>query len=75
MAVAALAVAGIGIVGGAGLADADAGAEGVATSAAAVVFGNAAEAPAHMSPLACDQSNNVVGLLYSASGERACANN
>ncbi|MFJ8310914.1 MULTISPECIES: chaplin [unclassified Streptomyces] len=68
-------VAGAGVVAlaGAGIAAADAGAEGVATHSPGVLSGNLLQAPVHVPANVCGNSVSVIGLLNPAFGNR-CAN-
>ncbi|MGW4437266.1 chaplin [Streptomyces sp. NPDC004596] len=57
------------VIGGAGLALADAGAEGGALGSAGVLSGNAAQVPVHVPVNVCGNTADVVGLLNPAFGD------
>ncbi|MET8815381.1 chaplin [Streptomyces sp. NPDC004549] len=61
------------VVGGAGLALADAGAQGAAVGSPGVLSGNVIQAPINIPVNLCGNSVNVVGLLNPAFGN-TCAN-
>ncbi|WP_432021550.1 chaplin [Streptomyces sp. 1222.5] len=61
------------VMGGAGLAAADSGAQGAAVNSPGVVSGNTAQVPVHVPVNACGDSINVVGLLNPSFGN-PCAN-
>ncbi|MFJ4692125.1 chaplin [Streptomyces sp. NPDC088766] len=65
--------AGAMMVSGAGLAMADAGAQGAAVGSPGVLSGNLVQAPIHVPVNLCGNTVNVVGLLNPAFGN-ACAN-
>ena len=66
--VAAAAVAGGLVLAGAGIAAADAGAQGAAVQSPGVLSGNVAEIPVHVPVNACGDTVNVIGLLNPAFG-------
>jgi hypothetical protein len=66
-------VAAAAVVGTAGFAAADSGANGTATDSAGVLSGNAVQAPVHMPINACGDSASVIGLLNQAFGN-PCTN-
>lgn len=68
----ALAV-GIGVVGGASAASADAGASGAAIGSPGVLSGNLIQVPIHIPINACGNSVSVIGLLNPAFGN-TCIN-
>ncbi|GGZ07513.1 chaplin [Streptomyces nitrosporeus] len=72
---AAAVVAGTGalIVGGAGFASADAGAEALAAHSPGVLSGNAVQVPVHVPINVCGNTVDVIALLNPAFGN-ACAN-
>ncbi|KMS66118.1 MULTISPECIES: chaplin [Streptomyces] len=61
------------VVSGAGLALADAGAEGAALSSPGVVSGNVIQVPVHVPVNVCGNTVDIIGLLNPAFGN-ACAN-
>ncbi|MEU1704034.1 chaplin [Streptomyces sp. NPDC005706] len=61
------------VIGGAGLALADAGAEGTALDSAGVLSGNAAQVPVHVPVNVCGDTVDVIGLLNPAFGD-VCGN-
>ncbi|MGW2405190.1 chaplin [Streptomyces sp. NPDC001739] len=61
--VAAAAATGGLVLAGAGLAAADAGAQGAAVNSPGIVSGNAVQAPVHVPVNACGNTISVVGLL------------
>ncbi|MEW2509071.1 chaplin [Streptomyces sp. NPDC046870] len=61
------------VVGGAGLALADAGAEGAAVGSPGVVSGNVIQVPVHIPVNVCGNTVNIVGLLNPAFGN-TCVN-
>ncbi|WP_330457912.1 chaplin [Streptomyces sp. NBC_00820] len=61
------------MVGGAGLALADAGAQGAAAGSPGVLSGNVIEVPVHIPVNACGNTVDVIGLLNPAFGN-PCAN-
>ncbi|KOV58314.1 chaplin [Streptomyces sp. MMG1121] len=65
--------AGAVVVGGAGLALADAGAEGAAVDSPGVVSGNAVQVPLHVPVNVCGNTVDVIGLLNPAFGN-TCVN-
>ncbi|MFE9251806.1 chaplin [Streptomyces sp. NPDC007088] len=70
---AVLVAVGMAVVGGAGAASADAGAEGFAAFSPGVLSGNVVQVPVSVPVNACGNSVNVVGLLNPALGN-GCAN-
>ncbi|CAL9329986.1 hypothetical protein SUDANB120_00051 [Streptomyces sp. enrichment culture] len=73
-AVAVTAAAGAVLVGGAGMAAADAVAEGAAVGSPGVLSGNVVQVPIHIPINVCGNTINVVGLLNPAFGN-TCINN
>ncbi|MEU6314393.1 chaplin [Streptomyces sp. NPDC047014] len=67
------AVTGSAVVAGAGLAVADAGAQGAAVGSPGVLSGNLLQVPVHVPVNVCGNSVNVVGLLNPAFGN-TCVN-
>ncbi|MFI5640962.1 chaplin [Streptomyces goshikiensis] len=67
------AVAGSAVAAGAGLAVADAGAQGAAIGSPGVLSGNLVQVPVHVPVNVCGNSVNVVGLLNPAFGN-TCVN-
>ncbi|WP_030671036.1 chaplin [Streptomyces rimosus] len=61
------------LLGGAGLAAADSGAQGAALNSPGVVSGNTVQVPVHVPVNVCGNSINVVGLLNPAFGN-TCVN-
>ncbi|MFF3844560.1 chaplin [Streptomyces sp. NPDC002328] len=61
------------VVSGAGLAMADAGAQGAAVGSPGVLSGNVVQVPVHIPVNVCGNTINVVGLLNPAFGN-TCAN-
>ncbi|MDO0927655.1 chaplin [Streptomyces sp. TG1A-8] len=61
------------LIGGAGLALADAGAEGAAVGSPGVLSGNVVQVPVHIPVNVCGNTVNVVGLLNPAAGN-VCVN-
>ncbi|MBD0844036.1 MULTISPECIES: chaplin [unclassified Streptomyces] len=61
------------VVGGAGLALADAGAQGKAVGSPGVLSGNVIQVPIHIPVNVCGNTVNVIGLLNPAFGN-TCAN-
>ncbi|NEB75783.1 chaplin [Streptomyces sp. SID14478] len=61
------------VLSGAGLAMADAGAQGAATNSPGVLSGNLVQAPIHVPVNACGNTVNVIGLLNPAFGN-TCVN-
>ncbi|MFH8796995.1 chaplin [Streptomyces sp. NPDC017941] len=61
------------VLGGAGLATADAGASGAAHNSPGVISGNVIQVPVHVPVNVCGNSINVVGLLNPAFGN-TCVN-
>ncbi|MER6032349.1 MULTISPECIES: chaplin [unclassified Streptomyces] len=61
------------VIGGAGLALADAGAEGGALNSAGVLSGNAVQVPVHVPVNVCGNTVDVIGALNPAFGN-VCAN-
>ncbi|MEV1025520.1 chaplin [Streptomyces sp. NPDC050264] len=61
------------VLSGAGLAMADAGAQGAATNSPGVLSGNLVQVPVHIPVNACGNTVNVIGLLNPAFGNQ-CAN-
>ncbi|MFF8264994.1 chaplin [Streptomyces virginiae] len=72
-AVAVTAAAGAVLAGGAGMAAADATAEGAAIGSPGVLSGNVVQVPIHMPVNVCGNTINVVGLLNPAFGN-TCIN-
>jgi len=68
-------VAGTGalLVGGAGMASADAGAQGLAVGSPGVLSGNVVQVPIHVPVNICGNTVNVIGLLNPAFGN-TCVN-
>ncbi|AYV26927.1 chaplin [Streptomyces sp. CJ_13] len=71
--VAAAAATGGLLLAGAGLASADAGAQGAAIGSPGVLSGNVVQVPVHIPVNVCGNTVNVVGLLNPAFGN-ACVN-
>ncbi|MGA4847884.1 chaplin [Streptomyces sp. G5(2025)] len=71
--VAAAAATGGLVLAGAGVAAADAGAQGAAVKSPGVVSGNVIQAPIHIPVNACGNTVNVIGLLNPAFGN-TCIN-
>ncbi|MEU0051672.1 chaplin ChpH [Streptomyces sp. NPDC006184] len=71
--VAAAAATGGLLLAGAGLAVADAGAQGAAVGSPGVVSGNVIQVPVHVPVNVCGNTINVIGLLNPAFGN-ACVN-
>ncbi|MEV8314772.1 chaplin [Streptomyces sp. NPDC059900] len=69
---AAAALAATAILGGAGAAAADAGAEGSATNSPGILSGNTVQVPVHVPINVCGVSANVLALLNPAQGNH-CA--
>ncbi|MDJ0385159.1 chaplin [Streptomyces sp. G-G2] len=65
--------AGAVVVGGASLASADAGAQGIAANSPGVLSGNLIQVPIHIPVNVCGNSANVIGLLNPAFGN-TCVN-
>ncbi|KOG73389.1 MULTISPECIES: chaplin [Streptomyces] len=61
------------LLGGAGLAAADSGAQGAALNSPGVVSGNVVQVPVHVPVNVCGNSINVVGLLNPTFGN-TCVN-
>ncbi|MEU6526633.1 chaplin [Streptomyces sp. NPDC046924] len=61
------------MLGGAGIAAANAGAQGTAVGSAGVLSGNAVQAPVHVPVNVCGNTVNVVGFLNPAAGN-TCVN-
>lgn len=61
------------VLGGAAVASADAGAQGVAVGSPGVLSGNVVQIPVHIPVNACGNSVNVIALLNPAFGN-TCAN-
>ncbi|MEV6699324.1 chaplin [Streptomyces sp. NPDC051453] len=61
------------VVGGAGLAAADTGAQGVAANSPGVLSGNLIQAPIHIPVNLCGNTVNVIGLLNPTFGN-VCVN-
>ncbi|KOG51956.1 chaplin [Streptomyces griseoflavus] len=61
------------LLGGAGLAAADSGAQGAALNSPGVVSGNTVQVPVHVPVNVCGNSINVVGLLNPTFGN-TCVN-
>ncbi len=59
------------LLGGAGLAAADSGAQGAALNSPGVVSGNTVQVPVHVPVNVCGNSINIVGLLNPASATPA----
>ncbi|MFF2651155.1 chaplin [Streptomyces sp. NPDC058045] len=66
-------VAAAAVVGTAGLASADAGAQGAAVKSPGVLSGNVVQVPVHIPVNACGNTVNVIGLLNPAFGN-TCVN-
>lgn len=71
--VAAAAATGGLVLAGAGIAAADAGAQGAAVKSPGVLSGNVVQAPIHVPVNACGNTVSVIGLLNPAFGN-TCAN-
>ncbi|MEU1332432.1 chaplin [Streptomyces sp. NPDC005865] len=71
--VAAVAATGGLVLAGAGIAAADAGAQGAAVKSPGVVSGNVVQVPVHVPVNACGNTVSVIGLLNPAFGN-ACVN-
>lgn len=71
--VAAAAATGGLVLAGAGVAAADAGAQGAAVQSPGVLSGNVVQAPIHVPVNACGNTVNVIGLLNPAFGN-TCVN-
>ncbi|MEU5582233.1 MULTISPECIES: chaplin [Streptomyces] len=71
--VAAAAATGGLVLAGAGVAAADAGAQGAAVNSPGVVSGNVIQAPIHIPVNACGNTVNVIGLLNPTFGN-TCVN-
>lgn len=67
------ATAGAALLGGAGVAAADAGAQGAAIGSPGVLSGNVIQVPVHVPVNVCGNTINVVGILNPAIGN-TCAN-
>ncbi|MEU1014750.1 chaplin [Streptomyces sp. NPDC005900] len=61
------------VLGGAGLASADAGAQGTAVNSPGVVSGNVIQAPIHIPVNFCGNTINVIGALNPSFGNK-CVN-
>ncbi|MBV9024068.1 MAG: chaplin [Streptomycetaceae bacterium] len=61
------------LLAGAGVAAADAGAQGTATNSPGVLSGNVVQVPVHVPVNACGNTVNVIGLLNPAFGN-TCTN-
>lgn len=61
------------VMGGAGLAAADSGAQGAAVNSPGVISGNMIQVPVHIPVNACGNTVDVIGLLNPAFGN-TCAN-
>ncbi|MGW5864476.1 chaplin [Streptomyces sp. NPDC055239] len=61
------------MAGSAGIAAADAGAQGAATNSPGVISGNAVQVPVHIPVNACGNTVDVIGLLNPAFGN-TCVN-
>ncbi|MEU5000759.1 chaplin [Streptomyces sp. NPDC021622] len=61
------------VLGGAGLAAADAGAKGMAVDSSGVLSGNLVQVPAHVPANVCGNTVNVIGVLNPAFGN-TCVN-
>ncbi|MEU0281163.1 chaplin ChpH [Streptomyces sp. NPDC088147] len=72
--VAAAAVTGGLVLAGAGMAVADAGAQGAAVGSPGVLSGNVIQVPVHVPVNACGNTISVIGLLNPAFGN-VCINN
>lgn len=68
-----LVAVGAAVLGGAGVASADSGAEAVAAHSPGVLSGNVIQAPVHVPVNACGNTVNVIGLLNPAFGN-TCVN-
>lgn len=71
--VAAVAATGGLVLAGAGIAAADAGAQGAAVKSPGVLSGNVVQVPVHVPVNACGNTVSVIGLLNPAFGN-TCAN-
>ncbi|MET7360234.1 chaplin [Streptomyces sp. NPDC005562] len=71
--VAAVAATGGLVLAGAGIAAADAGAQGAAVKSPGVISGNVVQVPVHVPVNACGNTVSVIGLLNPAFGN-ACVN-
>ncbi|MFB7999974.1 chaplin [Streptomyces sp. NPDC056002] len=67
------AAAGAVVLGGAGFASADSGAQGMAMNSPGVLSGNLIQAPIHVPVNACGNTVDVIGLLNPTFGN-ACVN-
>ncbi|MFC6063501.1 chaplin [Streptomyces ochraceiscleroticus] len=72
-AVAATTLAAAAVLGGAGVAAADSGAQGAALNSPGIASGNVIQAPIHIPVNVCGNTINVVGLLNPAFGN-TCVN-
>lgn len=72
-AVVATALATAAVLGGAGVAAADSGAQGAAVNSPGVVSGNVIQVPVHVPVNACGNTINIVGLLNPTFGN-TCVN-
>ncbi|MFI8998694.1 chaplin [Streptomyces sp. NPDC053542] len=72
-AVAATALAAAAVLGGAGVAAADSGAQGAALNSPGVISGNNVQIPIHIPVNACGNTINIIGLLNPAFGN-TCVN-
>jgi hypothetical protein len=70
----AAALATVGLLGGAGAAAADSGAQGGASNSPGVVSGNNVQVPVHVPINACGNSLNIIGALNPAHHNQ-CKNN
>ncbi|MFH8613074.1 chaplin [Streptomyces sp. NPDC018029] len=61
------------VMGAAGMATADAGAQGAATSSPGVISGNAIQIPVHIPVNACGNTVDIIGLLNPTFGNK-CVN-
>ncbi|MEU8958819.1 chaplin [Streptomyces sp. NPDC048518] len=61
------------VMGGAGLAAADSGAQGAAVNSPGVISGNMVQVPIHIPVNACGNTVDIIGLLNPAFGN-TCAN-
>ncbi|MCS0604380.1 chaplin [Streptomyces sp. LP11] len=68
-----VAAAGVVVLGGAGAASADSGAQGAAVGSPGVLSGNVIQVPIHIPVNLCGNTVNVIGLLNPAFGN-TCVN-
>lgn len=73
IAISAAALATVGVLGGAGVASADAGAQGGASNSPGVLSGNNVQVPVHVPVNVCGNSIDVIGALNPTAGNK-CKN-